>query len=89
MEQNKYKDGKFLSIGFLVAALAVYCRSPAAYAALLSFKMVQLPCVRTANLEGAGDCTPRIKLIRTRHVRKMLEKNEASKKTENRYDKVA
>ena len=37
--------------------------SLAAYAALLSFKMVQLPCVRTlkyANLEGAGDCTPRI-----------------------------
>ena len=76
MEQNKYKykDGKFLSIGFLVAALAVYCRSPAAYAALLSFKMVQLPCVRTANLEGSGDCTPtpRIKLIRS--GRAMLEK---------------
>ncbi len=48
--------------------------------------MVQLPCVRTlkyyidANLEGAGDCTPRIKLIRTQYEA-MLEKNEASKKT--------
>ncbi len=51
-------------------ALAVYSRSPAAYEALKSFKLVQLPCFRTlkyyidANLESAGDCTPRIKLSR-------------------------
>ncbi len=82
-----------MRIGFLVPALAVYCRSPAAYAALQSFKMVQLPCVRTlkyyidANLESAGDCTPRIKLIRAQYEA-MLEKNKASKERGS-YDKVA
>lgn len=44
----------------------MYSRSPASYEALKSFKLVQLPSVRTlkyyvdANLESAGDWTSRI-----------------------------
>jgi len=44
----------------------VYTRSPAAYEALRSFKLLQLPCVRTLiyyidfNLEDAGDVEQRL-----------------------------
>ena len=47
-------------------ALAVYTRSPAAYDALKSFKLLQLPCVRTlkhyidSNLEEAGEVEKRL-----------------------------
>lgn len=47
-------------------ALAVYTRSPAAYEALRSFKLLQLPCVRTLkyysdfNLEEAGEVEKRL-----------------------------
>ena len=50
----------------ILLALAVYSRSPVAYEALKSFKLVQLPSIRTlkhymdANLEGAGESTSRI-----------------------------
>ncbi len=68
-------------------ALAVYCRSPAAYEALKCFKMVQLPSVRTlqhyvhANLEDAGDCTPRIIQSRKQYeamVEEVKKKNDSS-----------
>ena len=47
-------------------ALAVYTRSPAAYEALRSFKLLQLPCVRTLkyyidfNVEEAGEVEKRL-----------------------------
>ena len=59
-----------------IIALAVYTRSPAAYDSLRSFKLLQLPCVRTLkhyvdfNLEEAGE----------------VEKRLVDKKTE--YDKL-
>ena len=62
-------------------ALAVFTRSPAAYEALKSFKLLQLPSVRTlkyyidANLEGAGDCMNRLEDER-RHYLLMLEKKK-------------
>lgn len=65
-------------------ALAVYCRSPAAYEALKSFKLVQLPSVRTlkyyvdANLESAGDSVPRIMQNRKQYI-SMVE--EVTKKS--------
>jgi hypothetical protein len=61
-------------IVFILSALAVYSRSPAAYEALKSFKLVQLPSVRTlkyyvdANLESAGDSTSRIMQSRKEYV---------------------
>lgn len=63
-------------------ALAVFTRSPAAYEALKSFKLLQLPSVRTlkyyidANLEGAGDCMQRLEDER-RHYLAMLEQKKA------------
>ena len=63
-------------------ALAVFTRSPAAYEALKSFKLLQLPSVRTlkyymdAKLEGAGDCMNRLEDER-RHYLLMLEKKKA------------
>ena len=45
----------------LQVSLAVYTRSPAAYEALSSFHLLQLPCARTlkmyihSNVEGAGE----------------------------------
>ena len=59
---------------FISSALAVYSRSPAAYEALKSFKLVQLPSVRTlkyyvdGNLESAGDSTSRIMQSRKEYV---------------------
>ena len=49
-----------MTVYFILSALAVYSCSPAAYEALKSFKLVQLPSVRTlkyyvdANLESIG-----------------------------------
>ena len=60
---------------FILSALAVYSRSPAAYEALKSFRLVQLPSVRTlkyyyvdANLESAGDSTSRIIQSRKEYI---------------------
>ena len=61
-------------ICLILLALAVYSRSPAAYEALKSFKLVQLPSVRTlkyhvdANLEGAGESTSRIIQSRKEYI---------------------
>jgi hypothetical protein len=50
----------------LFLALAVFTRSPAAYEALKSFKLLQLPSVRLlkhyidSNLEEAGECLKRL-----------------------------
>ena len=46
-------------ICLILLALAVYSRSPAAYEALKSFRLVQLPSEDT-NLEGVGESTSRI-----------------------------
>ena len=52
----------------------MYSRSPAAYEALKSFKLVQLPSIRTlkyyvdANLENAGDSTSRIIQSRKEYI---------------------
>lgn len=68
--------------GICSLALAVFTRSPAAYEALKSFKLLQLPSVRTlkyyidANLEGAGDCMKRLEDER-RHYLVMLEQKQA------------
>ena len=49
-----------------VTALSVYTRSPAAYEALRSFKLLQLPSIRTlkhyidGNLEAGGECLKRL-----------------------------
>ena len=59
---------------FILSALAVYSRSRAAYEALKSFKLVQLPSVGTlkyyvdGNLESAGDSTSRIMQSRKEYV---------------------
>lgn len=63
-------------------ALAVFTRSPAAYEALKSFKLLRLPTVRTlkyyidANLEGAGDCIDRLEEER-KHYLVMLDQKKA------------
>ena len=55
-----------LYIMCLHTALAVHTRSPAAYDALRSFKLLQLPCIRTlkyyidSNLEEAGEVEKRL-----------------------------
>ena len=52
-------------------ALAVFTRSPAAHEALESFKLLQLPSVRTlkhyidASLEGLGNCMKREEIEET------------------------
>ena len=64
-----------------MVALAVFTRSPAAYEALRSFKLLQLPSVRTlkhyidANLEEAGDCIKRLEEER-KHYLAMVEKKK-------------
>ena len=61
------------------AALAVYTRSPASYEGLKSFKLLQLPSVRTlkhyvnANLEVAGECMNRLEKERREYLA-MIEK---------------
>ena len=59
----------------------MYSRSPAAYQALRSFKLLQLPCVRTlkfyidSNLEGAGDSVKRLQQCRV-HYNALIEEKE-------------
>ena len=66
---------------FWILALAVFTRSPAAYEALKSFKLIQLPSIRTlkyyidANLEGAGNCMQRLEDER-KHYLVMLEQRK-------------
>ena len=61
-------------------ALAVYSRSPCAYKALRSFKLLQLPCVRTlkyyidANLESTGDSMERLQESRKQYTELIKEK---------------
>ena len=67
-------------------ALAVFTRSPAAYDALKSFKLVQLPSRRTlkhyidANLEGAGEYLQRLEEERKQYL-DMIDKMKKEKKT--------
>ena len=72
----------------LSVALAVFTRSPAAYDALKSFKLLQLPSRRTlkdyidAYLEGGGECLERLEEERKQYlemVDKKEEENEAKK----------
>ena len=79
--------GDLFTVSYYCLALAVYSRSPAAYQALRSFKLLQLPCVRTlkyyidANLESAGDSVERLQRSREQYValieekKKILEEN--------------
>ena len=59
----------------------VFTRSPAAYEPLKSFKLVQLPSIRTlkhfidANLEEAGECLKRLEEER-KHFVSMIEKKK-------------
>ena len=65
-----------------VLALAVFTRSPAAYDALKSFKLLQLPSKRTlkdyidANLEGAGECLERLQEERKHYLKKIEEQRK-------------
>ena len=62
-------------------ALTVFTKSPAAYEALRSFKLLQLPSVRTlkhyigANVEEAGDCMKRLEEER-KHYLVMVDKRK-------------
>ena len=76
-------------------ALAIFTRSPAAYDALKSFKLLQLPSVRTlkyyidANLEEGGDCLKRLEEERRHYVlmkeQKKQELADGSKQRGNKY----
>lgn len=65
------------------AALAVYTRSPAAYESLRSFKLLQLPSIRTlqhyvsANREDAGECMDRLEQERRKYVELIEERRRA------------
>ena len=71
-----------LSFNHNTLALAVFTRSPSAYEALRSFKLLQLPSVRTlkyyidANLEEAGECMKRLEDER-KHYLVMVESKRA------------
>ena len=58
----------------------MFTRSPAAYEPLRSFKLLQLPSVRTlkyyidANLEEAGDCMKRLEDERSQYVGMVSQK---------------
>lgn len=71
-----------IAFAFL-AALAVYTRSPAAYEGLKSFKLLQLPSVRTlkhyvaANHEDAGECMDRLEHERRQYLAMVEEKRRA------------
>ncbi len=68
---------------YYCAALAVFTRSPCAYEALRSFKLLQLPCVRTlkhyidANMENPGDSADRLRLSRKQYLSLIEEKERA------------
>ncbi len=72
------------SFYYICAALAVFTRSPSAYEALRSFKLLQLPCVRTlkhyidANLESPGDSADRLQQSRRQYLSLIEEKERAS-----------
>ena len=61
----------------------MYTRSPAAYEGLKSFKLLQLPSVRTlkhyvcANLEDAGECMDRLEQERRQYLVMVEEKRRA------------
>lgn len=67
----------------LLAALAVYTRSPAAYEDLKNFKLLQLPSVRTlkhyvgANHEDAGECMDRLENERRQYLAMVEEKRRS------------
>ena len=60
----------------------MYTRSPAAYEALKSFKLLQLPSVRTlkdyidGNLEDAGECMKRLQEERRLYVVMIEQKKQ-------------
>ena len=73
----------------------MYTRSPAAYEGLKSFKLLQLPSVRTlkhyvgANLEDAGECMDRLEqerrqyLVMVEEKRRALEEKRQKKKNQS------
>jgi hypothetical protein len=67
---------------YILTALAVYTRSPAAFEALRSFKLLQLPSVRTlkdyidGNLEGAGECITRLEKERRVYLAMIEQKQQ-------------
>ena len=79
---------------YLHTALAVYTRSPAAYEDLKSFKLLQLPSVRTlkhyvgANHEEAAECMERLEnerrqyLVMIEEKRRGLEEKKKARKNQ-------
>ena len=73
-----------MSLSFV--ALVVFSQSAAAHEALKSFKLLQLPSVRTlkhyidANLEEAGECLQRLE-EEQKHYLDMVEKKKKEIKT--------
>ena len=70
----------------------MFTRSPSAYEALKSFKLLQLPSVRTlkyidANLEKAGDCMKRLEDER-KHYLEMVRNKKAELDNNNCSGKV-
>ena len=79
---------------YIVLALAVYSRSPAAYQALRGFKLLQLLCVRTlkyyidANLESAGDSVERLQQSRKQYVAITEEQKVQEENTDKGWSEV-
>ena len=69
------------------SALAVYTRSPAAYKALQSFRLLQLPCVRNlkdymrSNKEEAGSIQARLKACRDDYDKMVDTQKKLNSKT--------
>lgn len=67
----------------------MYTRSPAAYEGLRSFKLLQLPSVRTlkhyvgANVEDTGECMDRLEQERRQYL-VMVEKRRALEEKKKR-----
>lgn len=63
-----------------IVALAVYTRSPAAYSALKSFAILQLPSVSSlkyftgANIEDPGEAEDRLLLCREQYEKHKIER---------------
>ena len=72
---------------FLSLGLAIYTRSPAAFASLASFKLCQLPSVTTlksytrSNIEKPGECAQRLEAERTQYNERIAEATKAGKKS--------
>ena len=70
-------------------ALAVFTRCPAAYDALRSFKLLQLPSRRTlkeyidANLEEAGECEEHLEDERKRYLEMIEERKRGTEAKES------